>query len=569
MTKRRLFLDFDDVYKNQEIPQDYIVLTSDYKRKGVINVLENIGCRSKAYDDYTQIVECFHLRGAQNQGMVLFLNFFYPLTQWLDQIETLLENGVINKDTNVVFSSFSNNRKVSLVEAEGEVNSKFMYKRSYFLSSYILDFLKVNGFCRIEIQREVTLKSKVLFRLRGIMMISVKVALILFYKLFVFNRVKGPLKKGGSREVVAVLTRGVVQTQFMSGIVNLFGEKAIIIANEASMNPFRNRDLLKSLGNDFFYAEGNLTYKELFLSLARVVSFYWKRTNIESTYYGVCVRFDDLKPEFGCYDLHMGSYAYSVSNSIIKFENRYNVSIRRLVSFEMLFPFSGYLKEKIGKSIIQIQTVGLYNGSYPDFVFSDRFYFTNKNNYQYHLNSSTAKKSYGLLNNLKYADLKRIERKDEFIKWTFFNQPVYEEEELEMLSFLIRYCKENEIELKLKLHPRSKLSLYEKLDIVTIPTTISSQEAVASSDLVITRTSAIGMDAWYLNIPILFFTYGTIKSQEMAFIPEDYCGNIKNEIDDFSLFGNVVDQAVEEFYSHDFQALVTVDSEQIKNEIWG
>lgn len=105
--------------------------------------------------------------------------------------------------------------------------------------------------------------------------------------------------------------------------------------------------------------------------------------------------------------------------------------------------------------------------------------------------------------------LKSITRVDDIKSITFFTQPYEFDINLHLISILIGWCKNNHALLVIKLHPRDDKSNYlaqknVKLGQVSFSNSESAKEAIEMTDICITRTSAIGLEALALGIPSLY-----------------------------------------------------------------
>ena len=99
-----------------------------------------------------------------------------------------------------------------------------------------------------------------------------------------------------------------------------------------------------------------------------------------------------------------------------------------------------------------------------------------------------------------------------------------------------------------------------------IPSTLASTQIIQESDIVITRDSAIGFDAWFLNTPILFFLNGMLKGKGLTYIPDNYLGKFSKmpSLEDLSKnLGAIVSQ----FYSHKYQLYCKRDESYLIKKI--
>jgi hypothetical protein len=288
-----------------------------------------------------------------------------------------------------------------------------------------------------------------------------------------------------------------------------------------------------------------------------------------SSYYGINVDLNDLIPEIMIKIFHMKTYAYSFSRSMRKVEKLLALNFYKIINLDMLPPFSHYVKSIMNDyyPIVQIQTTLIRSDIFPNYVYSDKFYFSNLKAYNEHfkINSHFSKK-FDVLNNIKYLAINKQCRKEKFKLLTYFTQPIYLDEELTLIKFLQEFCEKNSIIFQIKLHPRSSISQYKNLNIQLINPCIPSQEVIAKSDIIVTRTSSIGLDCWYANVPVIFFVNGTLKGDGIEYIPENYAGKIFQNIT-VEKFSDIFKEITVNFYEHSFHDDLIIDKKDIVNKL--
>ena len=440
-----LFIDFDKFYLTRDIPQGYHVLASDYEKKGVISIPTYVKCRSSIMNEFDKIFN-------ENTGLekifevnkvILFLNFFYPLGQWLSAIDEFFGQEIENRQIKIVFSSFSNNPNVFLFEAEGEINKQFLYHKSFFLSYYIKNYLERDGFNAIKIIHDRTLQSRTFYFLRGLSVINFKLLQLLFYKIFVLKRDHID-KSDAPSEKVILSSRGVTHTQFMQGILGSIPKTTIAFINEGSARPYRNLNYCKKNKLKFFYCEGFLSFSQIFGSYLSSLKLYFRRQSKVINFMGMKIDLNRLIAELGIFEFNMRSYAISVSNAKKRLEC--SLELSKLMSFELLFPFSYYAKEQLKIKTIQIQTVAIFKERYPDFVFGDELWFSNSDDCEFHAeNNLEGEKKYEILENLKYLGLEKSVKKTQFKKFVYFSQPIFLCDEKKLLIYLKEFCSMNNL----------------------------------------------------------------------------------------------------------------------------
>ena len=573
---KKIFLDFDNIYSVNTPPLDTIVLSSSYSSDWVVNVGKQTDCRDDAYKEFELFINnvsniniCKELYANK---VSIFHNFFLPIFQWVSTIDKIITDDQMDKCVEIIFSSYSDNRKAFLIEAEGETNNTFfLYKKSYFLSFYIKEYLSNKGFTNVRFQKKYRL-AHLLFYCRGMFFLHAKLLQQIFYKVFVWKRFYINAQDSLHKEnIIAVSSRGIVQSQFIEGLYSYMKNKFFIFVNESTSNPFRNFNYAKKSFDSFFYSEGYIKTPHLIKEYLNVVKCYAKFSFIKknaSIYCNVSINVNDLFPEMFLLMFHMKTYSHSFVRAVETVEKKLFLNFSKIISMEMFPPFAYYIKNAIYHiPVIQIQTVAIPSHIFPNFVYSDKFYFLNQEIYDkmYIINEHFNEK-FDVLHNIKYLGVIRHQKKETFNIMTYFTQQACLDEELNLVKFLSEFCKRNHLTFQVKLHPRSSANQYENLNVKLIDNTISSQDAIADSDIVVTRNSAIGLDCWYINIPVVFFVYGTLKGDNIAYIPNDYKGKISTTID-IDEFKCILNEVVLDFYKHPFHENMKVDNAQIINKI--
>lgn len=568
--KNTLYLDFDGTYKNKPPNDNVIVLTNLYSAEWAILINADRSNRNQALFDFEESYLNFDKNNKflsfnlDISKSVLFKNFFFPLSQWLFTIESLINHGKIDINSKVEFSSFSNNRKVFILDAEGETNGQFLYKKSYFLSYYILQFVIQSGFEKIILGKNKSLQSKVSFFIRGPIILFLKALQLIFYKLFVIKR--NYLTSQQRKRLLAVSSRGIVQTYFIKGLYERMSQSMILFVNEASSKPFRNFNAVRKTCGNFYYSEGNLTFQQLGEEFFLSIKNYFNKKKCLTLFRGVNVNLYDLIPELGIHHFHMKTYAHSLNNSI-KTISKDGFEFDKIISLEMLSPFSFYLKES-NIPIIQIQGAALHIQNDVDFVYGDKFYFYSRMVYDGFMDSGfRSKREIGYINNIQYVNYKKLEKKKNFKVMTYFTQPMYFDEEIILIDFLKTFCKKYSLDLQIKLHPRSPSLDVDLEKIKIIKGSENSQRVVLNSDIVVTRTSSIGLDSWFANIPVIFFINNSFKNTKSEFIPENYSGVIREDIS-IEKFAEKLNSIIDDFYTQSFHKELEIDFDKIKSELF-
>ncbi len=563
-----LIIDLDGIYNDKAPANGSLVLTNLYNKAWAINVYSFLTNRKGIFREFGSLsfqqIEYPH----EKSPMILFLSFFYPLGQWFMVIDQLEKEKKINKNTRIEFTSYSKNRNAFLFEAEGESNGQFLYKKSYFLSFYIKKFFESRGYGQFTIQSNKSIRSKIDFFLRNLIVVNLKFTLLIVSKFLTFKRAYGNLKLDKTKNVYS--SRALIQSQFAKSIFTLNADQNLLVVNESSTFPFRNLKYVKRNYEAFYYAEGLLTFNQFLKLYAKALKTYISNSTSTVNFFGIEIQEKHITKELAVFNLHMESYALSVRNALKKIHILEDRKVDKLISFEMLFPFVSFLKKFIHKDILQIQTASIFNDYHPNFIYGKKFYFTNEPDYVAFLNMDAENCArYDLLNNLKYFGVERKEviSAKELKKVVYFTQPIYLEEELEILHFLKSQFDKTDISFEIKLHPRSSQSDYNNMGFTFSDKLISSLDIIQYSDLVITRNSSIGVDAWSYNVPVLFFTNGTLKSDTMSYIPEDYSGNFVEFPHNDNLISKL-QSIMEDFYTHSYHRNFVFDNNEVLKKLY-
>ncbi len=567
---KKIFIDFDRVFETKKPSNDIIVLTNIYSNDWVENIKENNDFRNEIYKEFESFIERFEVKSILKNKefqMTLFNNFCYPLGQWITKIEQLKNENKIDLNTEVEFSSYSSNSKVFLIEAEGETNGGFLYKENFYLPYYINKYFKNKGFFKTKSFKKYKFKVTILYYIRIFIFVHALIFKQFFYWVLVRKR-KYNLDDFGSNDFIVFTSRGIVQSQFISGFYKENKNKSLMIINELSMKPFVNLEFSKKKFDSFFYAEGYLSFKylikEYFLFIKKI--FVEEIKEAPSCFYGVKVSSGQFIKELELLNVKYRLYGQSVKNGLNKFKEE-GRRIRKVLSFDMLDPYPYFLKSN-AIEVNQIQTTLMSSIRYPSFVYGEKFFFTSQKVYEKHaeINREDYLK-YDLLNNLKYFELSKKKKIKEVKKIIYFCQPIYLEEEKKIIKFLQSFSTLNNICFYVKLHPRSTVPDFIGKEKI-IEGKADSLTAMLEADLVVTRNSSIGLDAWYTNTPVLFFTYGVLTSNGVDYIPDNYLGNIKNEIIKDKLDVDYLKRIIENFYAHELHGDLNINKKEINNKIF-
>ncbi len=558
-----LIIDFDKRFLNASKSLESLVLADNYINPFIININKTSdNFNDEVFQQFTIFKKNINLSKSTliECEMFWFSNFFVPLGKWFSAIDKLILDEKIDRNSKITFTSYSKNQNIFLAEAEGESNSQILYKKSYYLSFYIKSYLLKKGITNIVFEKNVSLKSKISFAIRGRLLTSIKAFKLAFSRaLLVFFR-----KRIHTDNKFLFLLRGSVQTEFIEGIYSCYGNKFDLVVNESSFSFKKNYRLAKSKGYNCYRNEGNIKISELIKELCLVSKSYRNKSEEVSIFYGIDIQIKYLLKEVSVLNFNLRTYALSIKNVIIQNKKKY----KKIISFEMMKPYAHFITEFTDTTVNQIQTTLIESKKFPNFSYSNMFFFNNKERYINHTNLLTDKTVYGYLDNIKYLGLKKKEKLEDIKSATYFAQPVHQNEENELISYLIELCNQLKVKLSIKIHPRSKETDFLKFHRNFIVSgNNSSQEIISKTDLVFTRNSSIGLDAWFLNTPILFFVDKSLSSKNVTYIPSDYLGKItiQNKVETLKI---LIPKIIDNFYNHKYHQDLYIDKDEIRKKLF-
>ncbi|WP_121667571.1 hypothetical protein [Mesonia aquimarina] len=567
----RLIIDINGTYgtDKKNIKGKVVFLEKNIPQKHIYYVNDIFYDRSKALRLFNAYFEDLHSIGFEHikaHKPVIFRSFFIPLFKWITLIDLIFDERKIEKNIDILFVSYCENKKISILEAEGESQTNVLYKSSYFLSFYLKKYLEgCIGCNNIKIQKDDSLKAKFSFYLRIIIFLSSKFFQQLIYKInnFLF------VKKITSLNHNLILSRGVIQSQFFEtfrGILNV--KDYSVLVNESSIFPFRNLKYYKKTIGDYNFIEGNLKLATIINRFCDVSFNIYKRVfsnnNNKAFFCGVPVFINDLLPEVYVFQYYSETQGLTLRKTLNDLSSN---KPKKIFCFDMLTPQPYYVKLYNNIETVQIQTTLMEGIEQCNFVFGDKFFFTEEETYNQHLKVNKPYSSkFDLLNNIKYATLQRKIKVKSIKKVMFFTQPIFIKEEVEMIKLVKKWTENYNFDLKLKLHPRSKKNDYLKLGVDFEELDKSSTDAINNADIVITRNSTIGLDAWMLSVPVIFLTYGSLKSNNIPYIPRGYSGDFRHEpsIQELDLF---IENLEFNFYSHPYLNSKKVNVSALLNKL--
>lgn len=531
MEKKILVLDFDASYKDILFDQDRIVLSSTYENAQTLDVRKFKADLNKDIDSYTKewerLIEQISYRFTDTlkaSECSFFRACINPMSRWIEAIKYCFSTYNI---TEVIFTSYSKNPHIFVYEAEGEINKKLFYKENYYIPYYLKIFIKA------EFNKDVVLIKKNIFLsirfksfLRNILLLHFVLFKQLFFRFTTFKRSYG-IKKDFFSTIIS--SRAIVQTEFISNYQKL-DNSSVLIVNEQSFSLLKHLSFLKFTKKKFLYAEGLIYFKDFIRIISNYFIGLWilrKNKQYGIQFNGMTITVDKFLPDLLTKELDYVFYATSIKNAIKKFT--LNNSNAKLLSFEMFTSYAYYLKKHNLLKTFQIQTTLIEPVRNANFIVSDYFFFTNPITHkQFVALNPVLKHKIGCIPYLKYVGCNKKELQDSIHSIVYFSQPTDLEEEKSILIKLDSFCVENSIRLTIKPHPRQ----LTKFDFVSAQTIILNsstdvEELILNSDVVITRSSSIGLDAWIYGVPPLFPKLNTpLQQLNIFYAPNDYEGTV-------------------------------------------
>lgn len=569
---RKLILDFDGVYKhNSPNDNEVLVLSDSYEADYCLDVRKfrdklnsNVLEYSKSWNKLMKDCDDIFYQTLQAHEFPFFDLVISPISRWIEAVDKCVVDYDISE---IAFTSYTNNNRIFQFEAEGEANTKFLYKTNYYMPYYIRQYIETNYDINVGIlkyENRFTIRFKYFFR-------NFVVFCFIFAKQFLFKLVtfrRNFVKNSTSSEII-ISSRAIVQTEFIKNYYAQNKENSVLIINEQSFRLFKHLKHVKKMGLEFIYAEG-LIYFSDFTSILK--NFFLKLFKIRShrtvllDYYSIKMPVSSLLLDLINKELDYIFYATSIKNAM---EHLNSKGIKQLVSFEMFTPFPFYLKERIKLPTYQVQTTVLEPKYVPNFVGSDYFYFTNpitfKDFYSLNLPFNNKLKCIPFL---KYAGTKRrdIDLSRQLKNIVYYTQPFEFEEEKVLIEYLEDYCNKNQILLTIKPHPRQLGIVSSKFKTTIISQKFVDEESLLkNSDLIITRHSSIGLDAWIYGVPCIFVKLNrNLQNMNIFYAPNDYFGTVKSLVELNEVLSNY-DKLMKDFNTHSLYEETSTKELNVKN----
>ncbi|WP_124980823.1 hypothetical protein [Nonlabens xiamenensis] len=472
---------------------------------------------------------------------------FIPLGQWLTTIKYAIENNYITKEDSVIIQKSGKKINISMMEAEGESQTNFLYDYSFFLAPIVIQYLRLNGVNSIT-TKETSIFNSIKFYIRGLSFIHLKFFQQCIYKIFYWFHSR---KCDTSQSEILFTTRGLIQSQFIKNIQQVFfHKKTAIFAVESSIFPFRNYRYLHWSKVDFSYGEGILPVYQIISDYIQIVKKFLSISLLAAPtkckFFGLSLNLNKCLADIAIYE-----YYCSTLGKALKHELKNNDKRKTIVCFDMLSPQPYYVKcLNPNQRVVQIQTTLMASLKQENYVFGDKFYFSDRETYNNHsIINHELVHVLDVLPDIKYSVIHDIEKIKNEKRIIYFTQPIFQEDEGVIIQLLKEYSESSELDFMIKLHPRSRKAEYSTHNVPFVHDNADSIETIKMAEVVATRNSSIGYDAWKLDVPVLFFVNGKLKNTGIDYIPDEYQGTFKY-LPSIQQISNFVDN--KQLYFHDY-----------------
>ena len=443
-----------------------------------------------------------------------------PILIWINTIDLILKNNNVDE---IFIDSIRNGEEIFLYEAEGEVNKHFLYKCDYYIPVMLNKYLK-NKYEVITIHGNY--KSKITKKL------SYYMRNISFLGYIFFRKMKGAASTYIAKEhniknkKIVISTRSLAQESYVGSLINEFDD-AIILSNSQIVkhvsSDSADLDSIEKIYVDKFITRSKVVQ----LMMRTLYDFFFIKPHDEidiNPYLSIPSKY--IIKDIIIRSLDFSCYQVSFSNALKVLD----IKPTLIVSCDMFSPHSYFLPKIKSLRKIQLQTSLINDDVEADFVYSDKFYFQSNAllNKMKEKNPDIAYK-FDFLPPLQYLNTKSKNKIDNIKSIVYFTQPIFVDEQLDLLQVLANYCAEKNIKLSLKPHPRESLIDFKPLGIEILNKNISNVKIINENDLVITRNSSIGTDCWAINTPVIFIRNNEeLKKTVTDYIPVGYIGDVSD-----------------------------------------
>ncbi|KMV30221.1 hypothetical protein AB733_12420 [Photobacterium swingsii] len=454
-----------------------------------------------------------------------YRNTIVPIMKWVYAVDEQIKRNNIEE---IEFTQYYDSDFIFTYEAEGEVNKKRLYKSSYFIPYILRKYISVNyPKVKLNYNCKKGFMPKLSFYVRNVAYISTLFLLSFSHRFLAFFKSKARNKIDPLAKVL--LVRSVVQAEFIRGMYNKNKKKYTVIAFPQIFKRDSFFGYLRSVDIDAIDSSSyvGLCYiiKEYFKALFTLFFVNDNRSLVINDG-RIIIPISSILKDISCRQLDYLLYAEGIANLLRTYQVNSNI-----YSFDMFTPHSFYVVDKIKLPLYQVQTTLISPKVEVNFISGEQFFFTNEYAYNNFLSKNPMlENKVGLKTNLKYVGVNKKFNLSSNLKCiTYFSQPFEYAEERTLLKLLDVFCFKNDILLNIKYHPRQEHYKEQFTSLKVLNSYVTFEDVVASSDLIITRTSSIGLDCWLHNIPVVFFRgNATSKAISAEYLPVDYVGDVSN-----------------------------------------
>lgn len=565
MKKRiNLILDFNELYRDSAPESDAIVLSSTYENDWTIDVRkfrsdikDNVFEYTNAWGNLCANVDPIYKSTLLAVEASFFRSVISPISRWIEAINHCFETYEV---IGIVFTSYSANDKIFVYEAEGEINMYLLYKKHYYLPYYLHEFLKGKNIGITFVKKVNVLSINFKFYLRNFLIANFIILKQILFKLITFKR---NYATSSIKDVSNVFSsRAIVQTEFISNYQKANNASALLVINEQSFRLFKHLKYVKANNFSFLYAEGANTIKNLF----SIIATYFRKLNKLSSnndkaisYQGIDIKCNSFLKDLLVKELDYTFYSTSVKNVLRKY-----VPVAdnlRMISFEMFTPYAYYLKKNTALKTYQIQTTLIEPICNANFIGGDKFYFTNPIAFEsFKAQNLHLADKLDCIAYLKYMGIKRKEELSAELKtMCYLTQPIDFDEEQEVIDFLEQYASQHNIRFIIKPHPRQKNIEYKMPGTLLADKFYNLEKLIDESDVVITRSSSVGLDAWLYGVPPVYIKLNkTLQAQSLFYAPNDYIGSV-NSLSELETLLNNYEGLLHGFKQHKLYNELNID----------
>lgn len=427
-------------------------------------------------------------------------------------------------------------------EAEGEVNSKFLYNNHDFIAAQLMScakkFIDKNKSTKITILKQhsvFNLKFRIFVRRYFLFFVKI---IFHFFKIILTKNKKSPIKKTS----LIVSTRSLGHSFGLGTLLNRID--CVIHVSDGLSFSNKNKNFIIKRYDNVSTQYQTLSFKDLFYAVRKCYLLHQQKNKINSLdVFGVKLHLSSIFVEASISHLETELYTSSVFNL---WKNINKPSL--IFNSELISQYSLWLKNKFlnyNVRTIQLQTVAIDNIPCPNFIFSDLFLFDSNKILNYFRNifpeKSIKMNFWGNLN----LEKKIVIKKDCLKNIIYFTQPYEFEAQNQILLFLINYSITNNINFFVKPHPREKFEnipdyILKKLNILS--SNITENEYFEICDLAILRTSSLTQDLILKGIPVVNYINSSYdKSVLNLFLNHNevnVCSDFDELQDVFNSFGD-------------------------------